>query len=187
MALKQLFFQKNCKKSRSGWGLRPQTPIASGGWGLRPQTPVNNTFELQYTSLLNTSANFYILTLGFSPPPLNEFLLTCQHQATAFDLPSCDIFASAKNSSFEVSDDVIACDLRFGPPQSKILATPMVPGSLSPLPPSRRPCRTSVPYFFAKIDAYRAVLTYRAVPTAILAYIDPLCAWCNVSTRVLVS
>ena len=33
-------------------------------------------------------------------------------------------FAPTKNSSFEVSDDVIACDLWFAP-QSKILATPM--------------------------------------------------------------
>ena len=114
MALKQLFlFKKNYKKSPSGWGLRPQTSV-------------NNTFELQYTSLLNTSANFYILTIGLSPPPLNGFLLTCQHQATAFDLPFYDIVASTKNSFFEISDDVIACNLRFGPPQSKILATPMI-------------------------------------------------------------
>ena len=56
---------------------------------------------------------------------MNEFLVTCQHQATAFDLPFYDIFAPTKNSCFEVSDDVIACDLRFGPPQSKILATSM--------------------------------------------------------------
>ena len=38
------------------------------------------------------------------------------HQATAFDLPFYDIFAPTKNSCFEVSDDVIACGLRFGPP-----------------------------------------------------------------------
>ena len=48
-----------------------------------------------------------------------------QHQATASDLPFCDIFAPTKNFSFEVSDDVITCDLWFEPPQSKILATPM--------------------------------------------------------------
>ena len=34
------------------------------------------------------------------------------------------MFAPQKNSFFENSDDVVACDLWFGPPQSKILATP---------------------------------------------------------------
>ena len=34
-------------KSSSGWGLRPQTPIATGGCGLRPRT-------FEYTSFLNT-------------------------------------------------------------------------------------------------------------------------------------
>ena len=56
---------------------------------------------------------------------MNKFLVTCQHQATASDLPFHDIFASTKNSSLEASGDVIACDLRFGPPQLKILATSM--------------------------------------------------------------
>ena len=55
---------------------------------------------------------------------MNEFLVMCQHQATASDLPFYDIFAPTKNFSFQVSDDVIACGLWFGPPQSKILATP---------------------------------------------------------------
>ena len=49
----------------------------------------------------------------------------CQHQAMASDLSLFDIFAPTKNSYFEVSDDVITCDLWFGPPQSKILAMPM--------------------------------------------------------------
>ena len=49
MMLKQLFFF-NYKKLLSGWGLRPQ------------QTPVNNTFELQYTSLFNMSLNLDIFT-----------------------------------------------------------------------------------------------------------------------------
>ena len=49
-----------------------------------------------------------------------------QHQATASDPPFNDMFALTKNSSLEVSNDVIACDLWFGPhPQSKILATLM--------------------------------------------------------------
>ena len=85
------------------------------GWGLCPQTPVNNTFELQYTSLhVSQFRRFRILAIGLGPPPENEFLVTCQHQATAYDLPFYNIFALTKNSSFEVSDDVIACDL--GPP-----------------------------------------------------------------------
>ena len=70
MVLKELFFPKNYEKSPSDQGLRPHTPIASGGWGLCPQTPVCNTFQLQYTSLLNTSSNLDIfslfLTIGLS-------------------------------------------------------------------------------------------------------------------------
>ena len=56
------------------------------------------------------------MNFRFKPSPLNEFLVTCQHQATAFDLPFYDIFAPTKNSSFEVSDVVIACDLWLAPP-----------------------------------------------------------------------
>ena len=43
----------------------------------------------------------------------------------ASDLPFYDIFAPQKITFSKISDDVIACDLWFGPPQSKILATPM--------------------------------------------------------------
>ena len=50
--IKIAFFSKNLQKSPSGWGLCPQTPIATRGWGLRPQTPVCDKFK--YTSLLNT-------------------------------------------------------------------------------------------------------------------------------------
>ena len=48
----------------------------------------------------------------------------CQHQATDSGLLFFDNFAPTKNSFFEVSDNLIACDLWFEPPQSKILATP---------------------------------------------------------------
>ena len=34
-----------------------------------------------------------MLTIGLKPSPLNEFLVTCQQQATASDLPFYDIFA----------------------------------------------------------------------------------------------
>ena len=47
------------------------------------------------------------------------------HQATASDLPFYDIFAPQKVPFSKISDDVITCDLWFGPPQSKILSTPM--------------------------------------------------------------
>ena len=40
----------------------------------------------------------------------------------ASDLPFYDIFAPQKVSFSKIFDDVIACDLGFGPPQSKILA-----------------------------------------------------------------
>ena len=51
--IKIAIFSKNLQKSPSGWGLCPQTPIATRGWGLRPKTPVCETFE--YTSFLTTS------------------------------------------------------------------------------------------------------------------------------------
>ena len=53
MVLKQLFFSKNYKKSPS-----PHTPIASSGWGLCPQTLINDTFELQHTSLFKHVSEF---------------------------------------------------------------------------------------------------------------------------------
>ena len=79
--------------------------------------------RLNYSTLLY-STRLPVLTFShfnywFKSSPLNEFLVTCQHQATAFDVPFYDIFAPTKNSCFEVSDDVIACDLRFGPPPIK--------------------------------------------------------------------
>ena len=47
-------------------------------------------------------------------------------RATASDLPLYDIFAPQKVPLLKISDDVIGCDLWFGPPpQSNILATPM--------------------------------------------------------------
>ena len=42
------------------------------------------------------------------------------------DLPSYDIFVPQKVPLLKIFDDVIACDLWFGPPyQPKILATPI--------------------------------------------------------------
>ena len=48
------------------------------------------------------------------------------HRAAASDLSFYDIFAPQKVPFLKIFDDVIACDLWFGPlPLSKILATPM--------------------------------------------------------------
>ena len=68
--IKIAFFSKNLQKSPSGWGLCPQTPIASGSWGLCPQTPLWDTFE--YTSLLNTSPklDLHFPTISLRPFPL---------------------------------------------------------------------------------------------------------------------
>ena len=51
--IKIAFFSKNYKKLPNGWGLRPQTPKASGGWGSAPKTP--SVIHLSYTGFLNTS------------------------------------------------------------------------------------------------------------------------------------
>ena len=44
----------------------------------------------------------------------------------ASDLPFYDVFATQKVPLLKIFDDIISSDLWFGPPQSKILATPMV-------------------------------------------------------------
>ena len=55
---------------------------------------------------------------------LCKILLKCQ-SATISDLPSYDIFVPQTVPLLKIYDDVIACELWFGPPdQSKILATP---------------------------------------------------------------
>ena len=36
---KMSIFLAKTLKIRGGWGLCPQTPLASAGWGLRPHTP----------------------------------------------------------------------------------------------------------------------------------------------------
>ena len=73
--IKIAFFFKNLQKSPSGWGLCPQTPIATGGWGLRAQTPICDTFEC--TSLLNTSPKLDISTSNdwFSPSHFTKILV----------------------------------------------------------------------------------------------------------------
>ena len=119
MVLKLLYFQKMTKN-------RP-------GAGLRPQILVSDTFDLQCTSLLKQVSqfrHFHISNIVLSPPLLNECLVTCQNQATAFDLPFYDIFAFQKIpfSKFLMTSLHVICGLP--PPQTKILAAPMVPGHL---------------------------------------------------------
>ena len=55
--------------------------------------------------------------------PYSKIQVTCQTHATASDLPNLQYLCPAKVPLSKNFDDVIACDL--GPPQSKILATPM--------------------------------------------------------------
>ena len=51
----------------------------------------------------------------------------CRTQASASDLSTYNTFVTQKVSLAKISDDVIACNLWFAPPpQSKILATPML-------------------------------------------------------------
>ena len=45
-------------------------------------------------------------------------MVKCQ-RATASDLPLYDIFAPQKVPFLKISDDVIACDLWFGPPPNQ--------------------------------------------------------------------
>ena len=54
----------------------------------------------------------------FSPSPFAKILVKCQ-QTTASYLPFYDIFAPQKHPILKISDDVIACDLWFGPPPIK--------------------------------------------------------------------
>ena len=49
---------------------------------------------------------------------LYQILVKC-HQATASDLPFYNIFDPQKIPFLEISDDVTACDLWFGPPNQK--------------------------------------------------------------------
>ena len=87
---------------------------------------VCDTFELQYTSLIKHVSQFrHFRTLGICLSPLLE--------RVPKPTPGHDFWSSIlqylcphKNSSFEVSDDVSACDLWFATLQSKILATPML-------------------------------------------------------------
>ena len=107
MALKELFITKNCP--------------ADGDFV--PRLP--SVTRLSYISLLNTSPKLNIFTLlhlhfflNLTPSLLNKILVKCQ-QATASDLPFYDIFAPQKVPLLKISDDIIACGLKFGAPPIK--------------------------------------------------------------------
>ena len=115
--LNSFFFQKLTKNRPAAGGFAPSTPVATGGWGLCPQTPVCDTFEC--TSLLNTSFQVRLLhtfqQLVFRPLPLpkswqSAIRLRLQIFHSTISLPHKKLLFS------KISDDVIACDLWFGPP-----------------------------------------------------------------------
>ena len=127
MVLKQLFFQ-NITKNRpaaGGFALRSPKPPAAGGSASRsPSIILLNYSTLLYSTRLSISI-FSYFNYWFKSSPSDEFLVTCQHQAKASDLPFYNIFAHTKNplSKFLMTSlNVIWAP----PPQSKILATPMI-------------------------------------------------------------
>ena len=102
--IKIAFFPKNYKKSPNSWGLRPQTAKASGRWGPAPDPRL-----------------WYVwVTLAFSKR-LQSYVLALFNYISLSPLFFAKSWLSANRQIF---DDVIACDLWFRPPQSKILATP---------------------------------------------------------------
>ena len=83
--------------------------------------------RLRYTTFLNLSPKLDICTFQLLLKALSlcKILLKCQ-PATISDLLSYNIFVPQKFPLLKIFDDVIACDLWFGPPyKSKILATPI--------------------------------------------------------------
>ena len=152
------FFSKNTKIAQQ-LGALPPDPIAIGGWGLCPQTPVSDTFE--YTSLLNTSSklDFYIhfSTISFCPLPLPK----SWQSAIRLWLQIFHSMISLANKKllfrkFLMTSLHVICGL--GPPQSKILATPMdetpichrLGGSRGKAPSRRRHSAQKFCIFFRK-------------------------------------
>ena len=120
------FFSESVQISPSGWGICPQTPIATGDWRLRPQTPVCDTFG--YTSFLNTSPKvdiLHFLIISFRPFPLpkswlraNRLRLQIFHSTISLPSQKVPFFENFwwRHCMWFVV---------WGPPQSKILITPM--------------------------------------------------------------
>ena len=106
------------RPTAGGLAPRPPKPPAAGGPDPRPPSVI----RLSYTGFLKTSPKLRI----------------CTFQLSLFK-PSAKFWLRANRQIF---DDVIACDLWFRPPQSKILATPI----------SRRLCEKLFlrPFFFGE-------------------------------------
>ena len=74
--------------------------------------------RFSYTRLLSHVSQFSrfgYLNLGLSPLPLAKFYLSANTQATATNLPFYDISVPQKVPLSKNFDNVIACDLWFGP------------------------------------------------------------------------
>ena len=111
--IKIAFFKKITKNPPAAGSFAIRPHIGSSGWGLGPRPPVWDTFELnKFTRHVSRFRHFAYLTLGLSPLPLAKSWLKCQNQASPSDLPLYDI----SEFLLKMSDDVIACDLWFGPP-----------------------------------------------------------------------
>ena len=123
------FFSQKLTKITQRLGALPQTPIAIGGWGLCPQTSVSDTFE--NTSLLNTSSKLDFYTFQqlvfFCPLPLpkswqSAIWLRLQIFHSTISLPHKKLLFR----KFLMASLRVICGLAPPPPQSKILATPMI-------------------------------------------------------------
>ena len=103
------------QKSHTGLELSPQsTPRPRLWWAW--VTLVYSTHLPIYT--------FILFIFGLSPFPRTKSWLRANTQATASYLPIHNIFVPQKVPVSQISEDVITCNLWFGPPQLKILATP---------------------------------------------------------------
>ena len=99
------FFSKKVQKNAQQLGALPPDPQSLRPLGAPPPDPPP-VIRLSYTGFLKTSPKLRI----------------CTFQLYLFK-PS--LFAKSRlRANRQIFDDVIACDLWFRPPQSKLLATP---------------------------------------------------------------
>ena len=123
----EAFFSKKLQKIAQRLGASPPDPNSLRRLGVPPPDPrqwyVWSTVHF-FTQHVCQFRHFQILTFGLILPfkRVPSYVPTPGY---GFWSSILRYLCSHKNSCFEVSDDVIACNLRFGPPQSKILATPM--------------------------------------------------------------
>ena len=104
--IKIAFFSKKLQKIAQQLGSSPPDPQSLRPLGTPPPDPPS-VICLSYTGFLKTSPKLRICTFQyywFKPSPFAKSWLSANRQ---------------------IFDDVIACDLWFRPPQSKILATPI--------------------------------------------------------------